>query len=368
MTIHYGLTGPEDAGAYQPITERFDRGPGQRCRPLLNRRPTYFSALRMLCCLAPAILLAVPARGADANSCPLVNVMAEYREALDHSRAESPAGQIAHLHREFTSAHAALYRSEVLGFGSPAALDEHIRVALPDLRRRADAIDQTAATLLTRIPRAISAFRATLPDFNCNFNIYLMPSFGLLDGAARIVDGKPALVLGVDVIAAHWKPEQLDVLIDHELFHRYHFQVAGFSDDDNDRALIWKALWAEGLATYVSAVLNPQRPLADALIVPRDLEPRAKERLRDIAAALRSNLDRVEPDVFGEYFLYGNHIAHDNGLPYRSGYYVGYRVAQKLGEHRTLFALAHLQGDDLRAQISEALNELADSPVVSYRR
>jgi hypothetical protein len=40
----------------------------------------------------------------------------------------------------------------------------------------------------------------------------------------------------------------LRILIDHELFHRYHYQVAKFSDDNAKREVISKTLWAEGLA------------------------------------------------------------------------------------------------------------------------
>ena len=85
-------------------------------------------------------------------------------------------------------------------------------------------------------------------------------------------------MLGVDTIAQFETPASLPVFLSHELFHRYHFQAAGFSDDLAERDLIWRSLWAEGLATYVSARLNPSNPLSDALIVPRRTSRRAPSR------------------------------------------------------------------------------------------
>jgi len=312
--------------------------------------------------VALAVLALVPgASVAAATICPVVDVMAEYRQALDSVAGKPPAEQATTFEKTFIGAHDALYRPKVLGLDKPDALDAHIRKSLPELHQRAAAIDLTATTLRAQLPGYIADFRAAFPDLDCNFNIYLMPTFGILDG---VVDGKPALVFGVDTITDNEAPAQLKVFVDHELFHRYHFQVAGFSDDDNDRAVIWKALWAEGLATYVSATLNPQRPLQEALILPLDLESRAKPRLRAISAALRANLDRVAPDVFNTYFSYGDRAAAAAGLPWRGGYYVGYRVAQRLAKSRSLVELAHLKGDELRALIAAVLDEFAANPLV----
>jgi hypothetical protein len=56
-----------------------------------------------------------------------------------------------------------------------------------------------------------------------------------MDGAGRVVAWRPALVLGVDTIAALWTTASLPVFLSHELFHRHNFQAAGFSDDLSER-------------------------------------------------------------------------------------------------------------------------------------
>ena len=302
--------------------------------------------------------LAATADAGAAGSCPVVDVMPEFQSVLARTAA-SPMDRQLQEQKSFVAAHSPLYAADVLGITHPGDLDGMIKEHLPDIRARDKDIDAAAAALHAKLPGYLDDFRAAFPDFDCNFTIYMMPSFGAFDGAGRRVAGQPAMVLGVDTIAAYEKPEQLKVFIDHEIFHRYHYQSAGFSDDDGDAAPIWVALWAEGLATYVSATMNPQRPLADALLLPRDLEERAQPRVADIARALRANLDRRDPAFFGQYFEYGSTSAEAAGLPSRSGYYLGYRVAGRLAKEATLPELAHLRGDALRARIAAALDELS---------
>jgi hypothetical protein len=54
------------------------------------------------------------------------------------------------------------------------------------------------------------------------------------------VDAWPALVLDIDSIASEFsaKPLQLHVFLDREIFHRYHSQVSGFSDDNRQQGVI----------------------------------------------------------------------------------------------------------------------------------
>ena len=114
--------------------------------------------------------------------------MHEYRTVLNHSASQSPERQAVDL-EQFVAVHSALYDYKVLGLGDPGALHRLIRTNLPDARRRADTIDQTAAVLREQLPRNLANCQAALPDFDWRFNIYLMPSCGALDGAGRIVDG-----------------------------------------------------------------------------------------------------------------------------------------------------------------------------------
>jgi uncharacterized protein YjaZ len=178
-----------------------------------------------------------------------------------------------------------------------------------------------------------------------------------MDGAGRMVGGRPALVLGVDVIDRIETPSQMPVFFAHELFHRYHYRVAGFSDDASDRQPIWRTLWAEGLATYVSAVINPDHPLSDAMIFPPDLAERAAPQIETLAQALRDN-NRPNPSLYAAYFEMGN---TQDAIPPRAGYYVGYRVAARAAREYSLHQLAHLRGPTLHRDINRWLDDLVKS-------
>ena len=315
-------------------------------------------ALSVLLLLSAALASAAP------PPCAPVDAYAEFL-ALAHRTAGQPEPErLAALHRDFLARFADLYVPTATGWRPGAKLDA---AALAGLRTAdQDAGLQARDAALQRALATVAGnFAAAFADFRCDFPIYITPTFGHMDGAGRVIAGQPALVLGPDVIGQFETDEQLPVFLTHELFHRYHFQAAGFSDDLAERDLIWRTLWAEGLATYVSARQNPARPLADALLLPRDLQARADPLVPALAAAIAPALDRVDADVFGRFFSYGDPTAQRLGQPWRSGYYLGYLVAQRLGEHRTLAELAHLQGPALRAEIGQALADLAAGPVAT---
>jgi hypothetical protein len=321
-----------------------------------------FRGLRLPLAMACALASPLAARAA---SCPIVDATRDFWPLAQES-AGLPAGdQAAQFRARIVAQFPGLYAPDVLGLADPQQFDNRVVAALAAVgtpQARAPAIAQS---LSRDLPGLIRRFEQSFPDLRCDFPIYLMISLGQLDGAGRIVDGHPALVLGVDTIAQFEQAEQLPVFASHELFHRYHYQAAGFSDDPGDRQAIWRTLWAEGLATFVSARLNPERPLADALLLPRDLAERAAPLTARLAAELEHN-DQEDPALYAKYFLYGSPSAEAAGLPSRAGYYIGYRVAEMAARGCTLPALAHMQGPALHQEIQRDLQvlagEIADTP------
>jgi hypothetical protein len=302
-----------------------------------------------------AVLAAAPAR-----ACPIDDSFADFLTLARKTQALAPEARLAAFHADFLPRAAALYTPDAIGLSPGEKLDGRAQAALAAAASHPQWADYDAR-LRRAIPQAAVKLRAVFPDFACDFTIYLAPTFGRMDGGGRIVAGRPALIFGVDTMASVETPDQLPVLFAHELFHRYHAQSAGFGDDDNEKAPVWRTLWTEGLATYVSARLNPDRPLAEALLLPRDLEAQARPVLPRLAGELAARLDAVDPAFVGEYFEYGDATAKARGVPWRAGYYVGYLVARDLARSHSLFALAHLEGEPLRRAIGESLARLATS-------
>jgi hypothetical protein len=293
-----------------------------------------------------------------APSCPVIDAYSVVAETAAATAGQPPEAQVAAFKASVIAAHPGLYAQTVLELPPGPHLDAAIVSSLAEARAAQDR-PALARRMTALVAAASGAFAARFSDFHCDFPVYLTDSLSQLDGAGRLVDGRPALVLGIDALDNEQTLIALPVFVTHEMFHRYHQQAAGFSDDLAERQPIWRNLWAEGLATYASEALTPGATRAEALMLPRDLEQRAAPMTPALAADLLAHLDETNPEVFTTYFTFGSKAVAARGLPWRSGYYIGYRVAQKLARRHSLDALAHLKGDALHAEIVAALQELA---------
>jgi|SRR5579863_1864082 len=154
-------------------------------------------------------------------------------------------------------------------------------------------------------------------------------------------------MFGVDEIARIHGQEN-SALFSHELFHVYHEQIIKQESD----AIYW-SLWEEGLATYVSRSLNPELPENKICCLP-DVNA-VRPVLPKIAGELLMKLDSTSESDSARYFLGGR---KNLDLPERSGYYVGYLIAQELGESRSLAELARLQPAAVRELEEDSLRRM----------
>jgi uncharacterized protein YjaZ len=293
---------------------------------------------------------------AAAPACPVIDATVGLAQVARSSAGKPEAEQLTAYRERIVDVWPGLYAPEVLGLTPGPVMDRQILRSLEATRRDGERTE-LKALLRTQISATTRAFRA-FPDFRCNFPIYFADTLGALDGAGRIVSGQGALVLGLGSLAQEQTQISLPVFLTHEFFHRYHFEAAGFSDDLEDRQEIWRNLWAEGLATYMSEVLTPNATAAEALMLPHDLAQRAEPLTARMAAELRRGLDTTDEDLFRIYFTTNPHTER-HGIPPRAGYYVGYVVARRLAARYTLAELAHLQGETLHREIERTLRELA---------
>jgi len=289
-----------------------------------------------------------------AQDCRIVDLMPAFWQVVSETNDAAPEQEIRQF-RTKVLANSDIYSETGFGFHSETELDSAILRGLLAARRNPQHVQQMAALLRTQLPATIKSFQHAFPDFRCDFPIYLAPSLGKLDGAGRVIDHHQALAVGVDNVADEYTTTTLPIFLTHELFHRYHFQVAGFSDDNGDQEVIWRALWVEGLATYVSMVLNPGTSLQEALIAPPDLVTRAQREVPWLVKTIAPALDRSEATIFSEFFEYHQ----DKGaVPPRAGYYLGARIAQNLASDTSLSDLAHLQPALAKERVMKTLRSL----------
>ena len=74
----------------------------------------------------------------------------------------------------------------------------------------------------------------------------------------------------------------------------------------------------------------------------------------DIAKGLLAHLDDKDEPTFLRYFVAGK---QSEGYPPRAGYFMGALIAQDLSARYTLRQLAHLDGPELHASVTEALEK-----------
>lgn len=196
-------------------------------------------------------------------------------------------------------------------------------------------------------------FSVTFPDFSYTGQVYFMHSLMAFDGAIRTVNEKSNLLFGLDTMAlVYGEDMDLQPFFHHEIFHIYHAQF--LEEDANDIA---GALWMEGLAQYIAKCLNPTVEGVNLFGLPKDMPERSKAMLPILAGHLLKVFESTNPDDYGKFFR-GN--TNDPKIPARSGYYVAYLIAQKLGQKHSLQEMAHFRLAFIKPEIKMVLEELAN--------
>jgi hypothetical protein len=197
-------------------------------------------------------------------------------------------------------------------------------------------------------------FLNAFPDFKISkARLYLMLSLFRFDG--KIPHDNPRmLLLGLDGIAKfHGADAQLSVILSHELFHVYHFQVNPLPYD-TDNIPLYRLIWQEGLATYVSQALNPDASLSDVLLDPR-LASEGPGRIAGMSASLLRDLTSVDDLTAGRYLSYRG----VGPTPSRMGYLIGYEMVKKAATDHSLADLARLRDGALLELVRAQTQALA---------
>lgn len=226
---------------------------------------------------------------------------------------------------------------------------------LAELQRRSFAIRslarQFAAIHLAVEQRFLQAF----PDFRpARTTVYLTVSRFRFDGKVPH-DQLDSLLFAFDGVAKfHGGRAPVAVIFSHELFHLYHFQVNP-PPANADQLPLYRLIWQEGLACYVSSVLNPGAPLRDILFDPR-LAAEGPRSTKSVAQQLLIDLQSTDDVQTAEYLTYRT----TGAMPQRMGYLIGYQIAAKLAGQHSLAELVHLRDPELRFTMKRELRLLAE--------
>lgn len=226
------------------------------------------------------------------------------------------------------------------------------------LRDRADDLAARADAVRALLPDGVAAVCGALgwSDSNDPVECVVLVGIHRANGWADPLAGRYALFLAVEELGP---PGDDQLLVLHEAAHVVHDRLAGIRHwPDHGVA---NALLTEGLATQVSAELEPGRPDEDYLWFGRPGHrswlDECRRRWAEIVDRIGVDLDATDPAHHAAYFLMrASPLAGD--LPKRCGYLVGLAAVRRLRERHPLPEIASWPLNRVRQEIRQALADL----------
>jgi hypothetical protein len=273
----------------------------------------------------------------------------------DANHDKPPAAQVAAFKTTVAPTFPAFYKAERFqSFLTPAQYDERIVKAVEEFPTIRAAYVRKTQQFGVRLPGYMASFKATFPDFKAPEDIYVVHSLGEMDGGMRAIDGKDFLIFGIDRMVQLRGDDNESAFFHHELFHHYHLPRVAECGTNS----VWSSLWVEGVATYVSHVLNPQANEKELLLTsPDDMAARTRAVLPAALADLDNSLGKDDAQTYANLFLRRG----TDALPRRRAYYLGYLVAQEAGKTRDVRQLANMTCDEVKPLVFATVHRLRES-------
>jgi hypothetical protein len=249
--------------------------------------------------------------------------------------------------------HGLIASGALTDLGSVPEVQKRVSKYLDDVKPYIPAMRCITTNIQQNFSRYVSDLSATFHDYAPTTPVYFTVSlFGFAAGM-NFSGETLGLYFGIDELARiPGSDGNLKIIFEHELFHQYHYQIA---PEISTNQAAWAYMWEEGLATYVSRLMSPGCTIDQALMIPPRLSELARPHLRELAQRMLDNPDSTVSPTFADLFSLD---AAASGLPGRSGYYLGFRVAESLGATRSPMQLAHLRGSELEQAVLGELTEL----------
>ena len=213
------------------------------------------------------------------------------------------------------------------------------------------------------VNQAIINLKDFLPSFRVNFPIYAVvaPNF---DAKSALTSADPksvAMIVAIDSATA--ENANYKIFLPHELFHAFHAKEKGFINDGvMEGVSIVIPLWEEGLATYISGLINPQ-VLDSDLLFDEHFKAIKKSDLQWLARRFleQKNSKVLYPspsDEFKMWFSVGLKKVRED-LPNRLGYFLGLNVIRKVALKYSLSSIVNFTPKAAETHATDALKELA---------
>jgi uncharacterized protein YjaZ len=212
--------------------------------------------------------------------------------------------------------------------------------------RKIETLNKSAAV---EIESVLTEFKKQFPDFDPVRDYYITIAFSF-KGKVVDVAGRDVFAIGLESFGDDLL--QFRITVAHEFFHLFHFQFFSTS------GALYRKVWAEGMATYASAIIVPGYKESRYLNFSAEKMNRCHDLLPKMAKELRENMggnnEKLERTYLG---------AEDNDarIPPEAGYYVGLRIVASLAPKTPVAELAKLKSDRVYSLVEAELKKLENS-------
>lgn len=207
----------------------------------------------------------------------------------------------------------------------------------------------------------IIKYSVKFPDARFTNKIFAVPGATFNGKSGDLLQSKEVvLAFGINVMLE--MGDDTDILYSHELFHMYQHDRLNIDEETwNRKAKLTLPLWMEGLATYVSKEMNPEKP-DEKVFMSKDL---AKISEKDLKWMAKKFLENAEAKPYDDknfettaiWFVYGHQPRKD--IPTRAGYYLGYRVVKELAKKHNTNEMAGWDLDKSHEKVKATLLKLS---------
>ncbi len=283
----------------------------------------------------------------------IVNVVDDFTAYYRDCQGRDPGCRTAAWERLLESRHPQFFQDAVYRGKTGSEREQYkqgcIRTFWDQIAPRIAEIGELNAGIETTVHEVVKGFRQHLPDFEPRTDFYITLSFSFR-GKVVPVAGRDVLAIGLEA----FEPSdvgQLNITLAHELFHLYHFR------DFSPGGGLYRMLWAEGLATYASAVVVPGYRRSAYLGFPADKMNRCHELLPLLAADFKRNMGQNDHRLKRIYF---GAEPNDTQVPPEAGYYLGLLIVENLAREIPLARLAGTPADQVFGLLQRELGVLAE--------
>ncbi len=282
------------------------------------------------------------------------DIAGDFLTFWDATQGKPMAERVAIFKRDVASKFPSFYGIDRFGGKATWAFrDGTIETSITDFGAIRDAYAAKVVKIDKDLPHNVEVFMQAFPDFHPDSPVWILHSLGEMDGGTRDLDGKSVLIFGVDGMVKFHNANVHDesAFFLHELFHVYHEPRFGPCEET------WCSLWREGLAVYVSSKLDPGANEDELLLTtPDNMAAATRAKLLPSLIALKAVLMTKDQATYADLFQFGDPKASD--LPQRRGYYLGFLVAQALGQTYDLHTLANMPAAQVQPLVAKTVDQL----------